>query len=72
MPLFKGTKKDIPLDEVIQHIYQEVPNMQHFDRLRMGVSRLNTSVKASTDIEAIFKISKNSLTLLLNVEEKVS
>lgn len=72
MPLFKGKKKDIPLDEVIQHIYQEVPNMQHFDRLRIGVSRLNTSVKASTDIEAIFKVSKNSITLLLNVEDSAS
>lgn len=72
IPLFNDQKTEASLDEVIQAIYQEEPNLQHFDRLRMGVSRLNAALKTSTDIDGIFKVSKTTVTLLVPAKEHAS
>lgn len=70
--VFKDNKNEASLDEVIQVVYDEIPNEQHFDRLRIAISRLNTQLRTSHGIESLFKVTKSKVTLLLPMERSAS
>ncbi len=67
--LFSLENKEVSLDQAVQIIYREIPNEQHFDRLRMAVSRLNGQLKNKFSIDAFFKVTKSKVQLLVHIME---
>lgn len=67
LPLFQSASKDVGFDDVVLALYQETPNMQHFDRLRVSLIRLNKEFEMHFNIKAIFKLSKTKLSILVPV-----
>ncbi len=74
VPLFSSETKDVAFDKVIAALYQETPNMQHFDRLRVSLIRLNKDFDMHFNIKSIFKLNKTKLSLLipLSISEEVA
>ncbi|WP_413586989.1 tetratricopeptide repeat protein [Bdellovibrio sp. HCB274] len=74
LPLFQNGSKEVSFDEAITALYQEAPNLQHFDRLRVSLLRLNKEFEMQFNIKTVFKLSKTKLSLLIpvNTTEEVS
>ncbi|QDK45763.1 hypothetical protein DOM22_11700 [Bdellovibrio sp. ZAP7] len=67
LPLFSADSKEVAFDDVITALYEETPNIQHFDRLRVGLTRLNKDIEMHFNIKSFFKLSKTKLSLLIPI-----
>ena len=67
---FASGQQEKSLDDVISDIYNEQPNTQHFDRLRIGIYRLNSLLAEKAQLPPLFQISKHKVTQLFLVEER--
>ncbi|MEN0058507.1 MAG: hypothetical protein AAGB31_06710 [Bdellovibrio sp.] len=69
---FQNNQMEVPIEDVIQMVYEEVPNDQHFDRLRIAISRLNKKLRVSHNIETLFKVNRSKVSLVVPLEKVVS
>lgn len=69
---FSENQKSASIDDIIANVYNEEPNLQHFDRLRMGIYRLNAYANETWHIPHLFKITKNTVTLHVEIKGQVS
>lgn len=70
--VFNGQSSAVDIDEVIRAVYNEAPNGQHFDRLRMAISRLNLQLRRTHGIENLFRLTKSQVEILFNIERLAS
>lgn len=70
LKVFPQSRMEVGIDETIEAVYSESPNPQHFDRLRIGIYRLNESLEKALQMKALFKITKNKIILLSPIREQ--
>lgn len=64
LKVFSDGRNEAPLDEVIEVVYQEATNAQHFDRLRIAIYRLNGLLEKKGQDTPLFRLTKNKVLLL--------
>lgn len=69
---FPENQLETSIEKVISLVYEEVPNAQHFDRLRIGIYRLNDTLEKSCDLKGLFRITKHTVTLSIPTQEQAS
>ncbi|MDG0818164.1 hypothetical protein [Bdellovibrio svalbardensis] len=69
---FSKNQSETSIESAIATVYEEVPNEQHFDRLRIGIYRLNNTLEKTCHLKALFQITKNKVTLSIPTQEYTS
>lgn len=66
--LFPNDQVDIAFETTICALFQEDLNAQHYDRLRVAISRLNKEFDLKFKIGPLFKFNKDRITLLKKIK----
>lgn len=66
--LFPANQTDISFENTTTALFQEDLNAQHYDRLRVAISRMNKEFDSKFKLGPLFKFNKNRITLLKEIK----